>query len=196
MAVTLHTGMFPRNVSLELIDFGFIQRPGTGAQITRIDRPGSRWRAEIEMPPMTPQSARILENRLLRGQTETLWLRLPLMGLGAALGDPAVDGAGQTGQNLALRGFVPGVTIPEGYLFSIIDSAGIAHLHKAAWNAVADSTGRATVPIRPMLRRQFADGTQCLFTEPVIEGLVTSPPAISMPVNWRVQISFTLEETG
>lgn len=187
----------PRDVSPRLIDFGIVLRPATGAAITRIERPGSRFSAEFSFPPMMPEVARVFVSRLLQAKAEGLRMPFPLLGVSQGLpGSPVVDGAGQSGTTLLVRGFTANYLVREGYWLSIEDADGQHYLHNAVAAVAADATGDASLTIWPPLRVPFADGDAVHLAKPMIEGLVTSEASWPLPVSKRVEVSFTLEEAA
>ena len=83
-----------------------------------------------------------------------------------------VDGAGQTGFAIALRGLRPSYAIREGQAVPIV-TANRRYLYFAAQTTVAGSDGTATVPIYPMLRRSPLDGDACEIAAPIIQGSIS-----------------------
>ena len=72
---------------------------------------------------------------------------------------PVVDGAGQTGNTLATRGWTPdalGVLLADDRFQ--LGAAATTRLHKALLDVDADATGRATLEIWPSLRESPTDG--------------------------------------
>jgi hypothetical protein len=138
---------------------------------------------------------RIWASRLLQGATDTVAMRLPQPGYKTGNpGNPVADGAGQTGQLLAMRGLVPGYLIQEGQAFSLIVS-GQRYDYFAVADVAADGTGRAPVVIRPMIRKSPPDGAVVELGQPVIEGfLVGDPSGWTGRAAKTVGISFTIEE--
>ena len=110
-----------------LIDYGFTQR---GAASLRVDRPGSRYAMAFGYPPMEPDTSRRFVARLLRAKRQGLRMKLPLL----VPQDPFparrwVDGAGQAGSRLKIRGFAAGFTIREGWWFSVKEADGTSYLY-------------------------------------------------------------------
>jgi hypothetical protein len=82
---------------------------------------------------MVPAVARVFISRLLEAKrVGRLLINFPLLGeRQGSPGSPVVDGAGQAGATLKLRGLNPGYTIKEGYWLSIIDTNDQHYLHNA-----------------------------------------------------------------
>src|SRR3546814_10222091 len=58
----------PNGAQPSLLDYGMTLRPGTGAAVLRVDRKGSRYKANISFPPMLPSVSRIFIARLLKAK--------------------------------------------------------------------------------------------------------------------------------
>lgn len=171
---TLPTGVHPARVSLAQVDFGFNQESAAGT-MTRIDRPGNRWEAEVEFPPQPADTARQLVHRVVRGKSDGLRVAVPLMGLSqGSPGTPLVDGAASAGRSLNIKGLTVGYQIKEGYWLNLIDAAGVRYLHQVAEDGTVGGTGKITVKVDPPLRYATADGQTVVLDAPVIEGLITS----------------------
>jgi len=196
--ITLPASPAPSRAVPALMDFGAVLRPGTGAGVLRIDRMGSRFRWDFEWPPMTQATARLFRAKLLMAREEGLRLPVPLMGIAQGLpGSPVVDGAGQAGKSLDLRGFAAGYVAREGYWLSIRDTAGQHYLHTVTATTVANGSGAlANLPIFPALRVPFADGNAVLFDAPVVEGVVTSDVSWELTPGGLVQFAVTIEEAA
>lgn len=187
----------PREVVPALRDFGLTIEPSTGAAASRVERKGSRFRAQVTYPPMTPDDAEVFVSRLLRGKRLGVRIPMPLIRPQGSPGSPVVDGAGQSGFTLAVRGLSPGYTVKEGYWLSIEDSTGQHYLHKTAGAVMADASGDAEIEIEPALRKAFADGDTIHLAVPMIEGLVQGNEwEWTIPVEKLVVVQFGLAEVA
>ena len=189
----------PNSVSPALIDFGFVQRPSLGGRATRIERAGGRYRAEIGFPPMKPELARVFVSRLLRAKSEGLRIEFPLLEVSQSpCGAPVVDGAGQTGKTLAIRGLTPHYAFREGFWLTLIDGFdGARYLHNCGTTVAAGADGRATIALAEALRVPFADGASVLLARPTIEGFVTGEDwQWQIPVERLIALSVPIEEWG
>ena len=176
------------------IDFGFIQRPSTGAGATKIDRPGLRLGAEFSLPSMPADAARIFVNRLLRAKSEGLRVPWPLMDISqGAPGNPVVNGSGASGTSLPVRGATPGYQVKEGWWLNVVDGAGVYYLHGVAAD-VTLASGSGTITVWPPLRADLSDGDNVVLDAPKMEGLVTSETKWPVTTDHNVALSFTLEE--
>lgn len=187
----------PNGVNPRLIDYGFTMRSPTGGSSLRLDRAGSRFAVEVSYPPMKADKARVFVSRLLEAKSQGLRIEFPLLGVSQGNpGSPVVDGAGQAGKTLAVRGLTPGYVVKEGYWLSI-EQDGQHYLHNATAVVTADGTGDASLSITPALRVPFADGAVIHLAKPMIEGLVDGDAwSWQLPVNRLIALAVTIEEAG
>jgi hypothetical protein len=173
----------PNGVEVALLDYGMILRPATGAEVLRINRAGTRHRLAISFPPMRPDTARKFIARFQKAKREGLRIDFPLLGLSQGVpGTPVVDGAGQAGTTLALRGLTPGYAVKEGFWLTLIDDSGRRYLHTSSTAVVAGGDGKATIGIEPPLRAPFADGATVLLGKPTVEGVLVDELGWSLSV--------------
>lgn len=160
----------PAAASPIYIDFGGIQ--GVSVE-QRVNRLGNRFGISVTMPPMRREkNGRIWESRLVQAQTEGARMEWPLMGFDAGVpGTVVVDGAGQAGTTLNVRGATPNYAFREGQYFSI-ETGGVHHMHQVAAETLADASGEAALPLTAMIRQQHADGDACHIARPMIEGFL------------------------
>lgn len=124
---------------------------------------GQMWTAQLSFPPLDSSDAPVLEAFLtsLRGSYGTFLLGDPRRETprGAASGTPVVDGAGQTGDTLNIRGMTAGVTgIFKAGDYIQLGSFASARLYMVLQDADSDGSGDVTVTIWPNLRSSPADG--------------------------------------
>ena len=132
--------------------------PFTGQQQVQ-DWGASFLEASVSLPALThPQAQQWIAFLLaLRGQANVFQLGDPLAvsPQGSGAGAPLVDGAGQTGYTIKLKGFtasaanvlLPGDWIQIGY-----------RIYRTLIAASADSTGRLALSIWPQIRESPGDG--------------------------------------
>ena len=194
--ITLPAAPAPNGIELALKDFGSILRPPSGAAVQRLNRKGSRWRASVSLPPMTPAEARVFVSRLARAKFEGVRIPLPLLVAQGAPGSPVVNGAGQAGSTINLRGMTNGYVAAEGYWLSIVNAAGQHFLH-CVTASVTVAGGVAAVGIVPELRTPFADGAAVHLVAPQIEGFVEGEEwSWAIPLDRLVRLEFPLEEAA
>lgn len=195
--ITLPDGVGPGEASPSLLDFGFLQRTGSGGETTRINRLGSRYRVGFAFGPFYPALGNIMVSRLLAAKSEGIRLPYPLLESQGAPGAPVVDGAGQTGGTLALRGLTPGYVCREGYWLSIVDENGRHYLQNVRTGGRADATGDLSIGITPILRWPFADGAVVHLARPMVQGFVDGDEwSWRMSVDRVIPIEFTVEEAA
>lgn len=173
MAIELPQPRLPQKAVPKLLDWGADQKSPGGGAFQRLNRLGNRFALEISYPRLKPEpDGRILASRLRRAKTEGALFPVPQPGLVIGNpGAPVVNGAGQAGNVIALRGFAAGYTVREGQFFSMIH-AGRRYLHCANADATANGSGQLTLSIHPMLRIVTTNGAICEFAKPYIEGIV------------------------
>lgn len=161
-------------VSCTLLDYGITLRPPLGGEVGRYGRAGGRYRVEITYPPMTGDTARRFISRLLEAKRKgKLRVPFPLLDVPqGSPGSPVVDGAGQSGTTLNVRGCTAGYTFKEGYWVSILDANDRPYLHNIRAVATASALGAVALTVEPPLRTSFADGATVLVSKPVIEGFI------------------------
>ena len=195
--IDLAEEMEPNGFEMELMDFGFIQRPSSGAASLRVDRPGSRMRVKLTFPPMRPDHARRVLPRLKRAVREGLRVRWPMVDVSQGLpGSPVVDGAMPTGTTLPVRGLRPGYVAKVGYVLHIEEAAtGNRYCHELQATVIANGAGEAEFDIEPPLRAPFADGDTIELARPTIEGWLIEAPGAALNVNRLVYgTALTIEE--
>lgn len=195
--ITLPAAPAPNDAQPSMIDFGANLRGALGARTVRVDRPGNRFRAAISYPLMKPAEARVFVSRLLRAKSTFVRMPWPLLGISqGAPGSPVVNGAGQAGTAIALRGLAPGFQFQEGFWISIL-GGGQHYLHNVTNAVAANGSGLATVSIVPALRFPFPDGAVAHVAQPMIDGFVSGESTDwAIRVDRMVQVAFTLEEFG
>ena len=188
----------PNGAAPSLLDFGINLVPPTGARELRVDRPGSRFQVEISYPPMEPAKSRVFVSRLLEAKRKGLRIEYPLLGQSQGIpGSPVMDGAGQSGTTITVRGFTPHYAFKEGFWLSIEDASGQHYLHNCRSNGLASATGEATIQIEPALRNPFADGAVIHFGKPMVEGLPQgSEWGWAIPVNGLIALSVPIREVA
>lgn len=175
MAVELPQPRLPQVAVPKLLDWGSDQKAPMGGGFQRLNRLGNRFALDITYPRLKPEpDGRILIARLRRAKTEGALFPFPQPGLDIGNpGNPVVNGAGQTGTVLVLRGFTAGYVLREGQYFSIIHG-GRRYLHCAAGDFIASPDGIMIVTLDPMLRMDgLQDGAVAEVAKPYIEGIVS-----------------------
>jgi len=186
----------PVEASASLIDFGGFVTPPLGGRTQRVDRLGSRFKLAVTMPPMpSAETGRIFVRRLIAGKSEGVRMEFPLLSFSpGAPGAPVVNGNGQAGRTLAVRGLAPGYLAREGQFFSHVHAGGRC-LYTIDADVAASGAGAATLAISPMLRVQPADGDALEFATPRIEGFVRGEEwSWAMSLDHLLRLEFAIEE--
>lgn len=154
-----------------MIDWGGQLTPPNGGAVQTLLRLGTRHAWEITLPPMPTEPTGRIWAAALR-QAKLFGALLPWTQDGfrvGAPGAPVVDGAGQAGSVLNLRGFTPRYPVRYGQAFSLI-VGGRRYLYFAAADLAVGADGKLQLPIFPMLRKFPADGDTAEFARPMIQG--------------------------
>jgi hypothetical protein len=170
-----------------------------GGPTQRLGRRGSRWSCDVKMPPMVGEDARLWLSRLVRGEANVVAMAIVETGLpaqGPAGNDIRVDGAGQLGSTLAIKGVTPSYQIVEGKWLSVAFN-GRAYLYMVTEDVTADAAGEAAVKIAPMLRASPPDNAVVSLNSPVIAGFVT-PAGIGWSIDTanHYGLEFTIQEVA
>lgn len=117
----------------------------------------------------------------------------PTLPAGAAM----VDGGGQSGSTINLKGMQSPVVLAHGRFFNIVHG-GIHYLHMTTAQVVVGADGKVAVPIWPMLRFLTVDAEPCEIDRPVIEGQLTAfaDRGAAWLRNRLDPISFSITERG
>ena len=127
---------------------------------------GARWSATITIPPVKRSDSEYWNSFLLRlrGQFGSFLLgdpnaATPRGSAATTAGTPVVNGASQTGNELAIDGLPTSVT---GYLragdYIQLGSGATARLYKVLEDVDTNASGQATLNLWPDLRSSPADG--------------------------------------
>lgn len=188
----------PQSFVMRLIDFGGVMRPPLGGAVTRVNRLGNRYAADVALPPLELDNGRIFVSRLIRAKTEGLRMEIPLtLGKQGVPGTGAtVDGAVTGGTSLPVKGVNAGWVAKEGYWLSIVKD-GQHYVHNITVQTQADAGGDVTLTIAPELRVSLADGDVVHLAKPMIEGFVGGEAAEwEWSLAHHAMISFTIEEAA
>lgn len=152
--------------------------------------PGARWAVTADWPSLMEADRRALEAFLARlggraGRFTFGPLHAPRRASGT--GSPVINGAGQSGAALSIRGWASGAqAFRAGDFLSYTDTSGRLRLHMATADVTASGGGVASVPIAPPIRRAGLDGAAVEVAAPVgvfmlsedEVGLSTRPPLL------------------
>lgn len=194
--IELPKGVVPNEATAALVDAGGVMRSPLNTAALRVDRPGSHYRAELTFPRIgDPARARVVVSRLIRAQREGLRTWFPTPEDQPVFGSVVVDGAGQAGLSLAVRGLQPRSFLREGWWLSVVDGAGRPYLHNLGGGVIAGADGRATIALSEHLRAPLPDGAAVNLVAPPIEGIVDGDErAWTIDVERGLAFTVTVEE--
>lgn len=193
--IDLPTTPGPASLSWHYVDFGGRMTPPLGGEVQRVNRLGNRLSLMVDLPPMPPAAAKVWISSLMRGVSEGVRYRIRQRGVEiGAPGAPVVDGDGQGGAALTIRGGTPRYAFREGQFVSLL-SEGRRYVHMVTAPALLDAAGGGTIPIVPMLRVEPADGDVLEVAAPIIEGLPDDGGlGWVIPQNRLIVLSFLIAE--
>jgi hypothetical protein len=130
--------------------------------VQTLELPGARWAAEFTLPPMKRAQVAAWLAFLVqcRGGAGRFYAGDPdgKTPRGVATGAPQVDGASQTGVNLATKGWsasVAGILKAGDYV--AFDAGAGRELHLLTADAASDGAGKATLALEPPIRTSPAN---------------------------------------
>lgn len=183
----------PASMGIGLVDASNQLTPAFGGDDQEILRKGTRFALTYAMPPMRYETS--MEWSALRKKGTLVRMRVfqPGFDTGAPGSGATVDGAGQAGTSLDVKGLTPRYVVRKGQFLNVI-TAGQWFLYQADAEVVADASGAVTVPLMEMLRRPHADGDVVEIAQPMIEGFVRDLGEWAVGVEHLVGLSFTVRE--
>lgn len=185
----------PGEASPQLIDFGFLQRGPFGAETKRINRKGNRYMVGFSFGPFYAEVGNRFVGLLIAAKSQGIRLPYPLQESQGSPGVPVVDGAGQQGRVLNIRGLAAGYTCRAGYWLSIENAAGRHYLDNVEVGGRANAAGQLTITLANQLRHPFANGAKIHLAKPMIEGLIDGDSwGWQLSVDQVIPITFTVEE--
>lgn len=195
MAVALPTSPGPLSIKAKPLRASNDLQSPLGGKTQRINRLGDRFIFEVTMPPMDRDVAEVWIADLLQGIGSSVSLEWPqpLGGVGAP-GTPVVNGAGQAGMAMNLRGFSNGYVLKKGRFVSLV-SGGRRQMVNISAQATASAGGFAAVQFWPMLRFSPVDGAAVEVAQPIIEGLLQDDfDGWTLEVAETTGLTFTIAE--
>jgi hypothetical protein len=195
MSIELPQPRLPQTAVPRFLDYGGVLSPPGGGIGQQFIRPG-RFAMVINYPRLRPDpDGRILMSAIRRAKLEGALFPVPEPGIAAvAYGTPQVNGVGQTGMSLQLKGLTPDITILDGKFFSII-FGGRRYLHHATADTAVTAGGSCLLPIFPMLRVSPNDSATIELAKPYIEGtLGGSTVDVELAIARATPASLTITE--
>lgn len=193
MPLLLPSHPAPATMSIGMVRAANDLSPSFSGADQQIRRKGSRYALTFTMPSLSYSEAMPWMADLgAEGDTVVLDVVQPGLVIPAA-GTPSVNGTGQAGAALSIKGLPAGYLIRKGQFFSVIQ-LGQRYLYRAAQNATANGSGVASVSLQTMLRRPPSDGDVVEITEPKIEGFVRELADPEVQTDHEIVLTFTIRE--
>lgn len=192
MAVlTLPTTPAPAGMATQLLTNKNVLASALGSDEQERQRKGSRYALTFRMPPMTYVRSMEWDDLNAEGATVLMRVFQPGFDTGSP-GAPLVNGSGQSGTTLNVKGMTNGYVVRKGQFLSVV-TGGRRFLYRAAANATV-SGGIAAIPLRTMLRYPPANNDVVEIAQPMIEGFVRDLGEQLVGVDRLVQLTFTVRE--
>ena len=197
MSIALPALPWQTDVKPRLISYRSDLTPALGGPAARINRLGARYAVDVTLPTLDRDMGPVWIGSRLQAEANNLTLTLTWPSATyAAVTGAEVNGSGQAGTSLSVRGLGAGQTIGTLTPFSFV-SGGRNYLHLTTSAVTADGSGNAVLPLGNMLRSAPSDGAGVNFSAPTIEGFVDGASA-----QWELmlsrfhKVSFTLTENA
>jgi hypothetical protein len=182
--------------TMRLMDFGGELSPFLGGPVQRIERLGSRFAMDIQLPPMRiePDGRRMI-SQLARAKFEGVRVEIPQVDFDTgAPGSTLVDGAVPGGTSLPIKSGTAYYAIKEGQFVTVIHS-GRRYVHMAAAQLILDASGEGDLTVHPMLRTPLSNNDVIEIGRPMIEGWISGNEyAWTLDMARTVGLSFTVAE--
>lgn len=196
MTITLPTSPLAASAKPRLVANAVQTQPIVGGVVQRKARLGTRWALDVTLPPMKYTTAMAWMADLASSETQEVVLTWPQPpGVVGDIGAPVVNGGGQAGSMLAVRGVTPGYVFAKGLFFSIYEPATARrYLHQVAGAVSADGSGNASLGLNPMLRLIPTNGAPLEFYTPKIQGWAQVSPGWDIDTAMNVGLSLSVSE--
>ena len=159
-----------KDIQIRPVNFSGTQEGTLGGPSLPIPRLGDRFAVDISTSQLRQDSdSRLLIAALFQATTDDARIRFQQPNRRRSGFAAVIDGAGQSGRTLTVRGLPARAAFDQGEFFSLIHN-GQRYVYMTAGAAIAGADGRAAVPIWPMLRALTIDAATCEFIAPYIEG--------------------------
>lgn len=167
-----------------------------GTTLQRITRLGQHWLFSCQVKPQTYEQA-LAWAALLEQSAELMTLKIPQpkLDIGAPGTSVQVDGSGQTGNVLKLKGLPASYAAKAGQWISVV-TASRRYAYRLRANATANGSGVLDAPVNPLIRAAHLNNNVVEVADPKVTGFVTlrtSASAINVSAHVPA-IAFTIEE--
>lgn len=159
-----------KDIQIRPVNFSGTQEGTLGGPSLPIPRVGDRFAVDVTTTQLRQDAeSRQLIAALFQATTDDARIRIIQPNRRPGGFGAIVNGSGQSGRALSVRGLPANAAFETGEFFSIIHNLQ-RYVYMTAGRAIAGGDGRATVPIWPMLRALTIDTSTCEFVAPYIEG--------------------------
>ncbi len=192
-ALVLPTYPGPSSMTPRPISSRNEQRPASQGPVNRYMRPGTRWAWDNVMPPMSYVDSLEWDDLLSESDTVVMNILQPGLDTGEP-GLPVVDGAGQIGRTLNLKGLTSGYAFRKGQWISLPVS-GQLFAYKVRSAVTVEPDGKVALPLLTLLRLPPANNAVVDVAQPRAEGFATVDTAsLEVATDGLVRLRWTLEE--
>nr|WP_047166907.1 hypothetical protein [Sphingomonas sp. Y57] len=172
MAILIPAYPGPASAVPGYLDWGGVISSPLGGVDQKLNRLGDRFTIDVTMNTMpTAEDATAWVAALIQAQKDGGIFPWPQAISVNGSGDAVIDGPGQAGTTLKLRGLSSGRTFLRGQFISVVHG-GRRYLHIIAAAGVANGSGKVSLLVEPMLRVAYSDGAVVEIDEPKIEGFL------------------------
>ena len=181
MSVSLPASPRPIEWTPELVSLATDLKSPSGGMTQRVFRPGDCWAITLTFykARMNACGREWASKVMLATRSTAVWtLPPPKDGVGTP-GAPVVNGGGQAGMLLNLRGLTAGYAFKPMQWISLF-VGGRYYLHMVTAAATANGSGNVQVGILPMMRVSPPDGATVDVAAPKIEGLIPPDQALNI----------------
>jgi hypothetical protein len=192
VAVALPSTPPPAGMSIAKVSAANVLTSAMQGSDSEIDRKGERYALTFTMPSMSYVESMAWSVLGRKGITVVMEVQQPGLDVGEP-GLPRVKTAGQQGVFLLIDGLAVGYTLRVGQFLSLI-VAGQRYLHRVAAQVAAGGDGSALVELQEMLRVSPPDNAVVEIVDPKVEGYARDVGEVSVGIDRRVGIQFTVRE--
>lgn len=192
-ALVLPTDPRPSKMTPRPISSRNEQRPASQGPVNRYMRPGTRWAWDNIMPPMSYVESLEWDDLLSESDTVIMDILQPGLDTGTP-GSPVVDGGGQVGRTLNLKGLTAGYLFRKGQWISF-PVQGQLFAYKVRTAITVGSDGKVALPLLTLLRLPPANNAIVDVAQPRAEGFATvDHGSLEVAEDQMVRLKWTLEE--
>lgn len=170
MAIMIPSDPGPASANPGYLDWGGVISSPLGGADQKLNRLGDRFTIDVTMNTMeTDEDAAAWIAALIQGKKDGAIFPWPQNIKIDGSGDIAVDGGGQGGTTLNVRGSSAGRKFLRGQFVSVVHD-GRRYLHIITAAATANGAGKAALGVEPMIRVPYSNGALVEVDVPKIEG--------------------------